>query len=709
MSVFWIIRLALIAVLGTMVVVGSYLLRNRKQYQRVLNSWFFNILLVLNYQLFSYLIVILPSAECKVPMLCRIEYQRTQFPYVLVGSLLVCAGILLQIVTAMQRKVIGAQDIRQELMTSGLYRYFRHPIYTGIIWTCLGLAVLLRNPDGLLAMPLIFFINLSQAISEEKNDMIMRFAEKYRPYKQKVRMFGPIWLWIALFFIVLALVGCATTPKLTIEDRKRDIEYLARWARDHSPLVELAEKHKGNPSYEALLPKYLEYAEQAQSNEEFYKVIRGYYDLICSNGHRYLIPESQFKWCKAAMILGIIDLGINPFTSDQALYWSRLAYGNLSTRAHPPFHIAYKDDKYLIGDDWRVDGVTVPQGSQITKVNGMNCTAYLDYIRKNTSLRYDAFPKDWIKKYLLIIDEGEDFTGWQIDFLLRDNSTHSTFVPKIKGFPKPKKKKIRTIEAKENCTCIELTDEVAYIRIKSMSLSQVDLVFPSLNDKDRKIISGFFDRSPGKYKKLIIDIRNNWGGSAYYVYENLIRPFLDEPVTYNQVAGIRRKYRDNLRPSVLKTLRMCSRKQEHVVNTEEIDAPEGFDSREWIFYRLTRRIEPHNRYNFNGDIYVLIDGNTFSAADDYANAVKRIGFAKLVGRNTRGGCAAYIGPPAIRLPVSGMIFRVETEIVINPDGSINELFGTPPDIELPDVDPPQSIAKEDLLKDEWVKKIINEL
>jgi protein-S-isoprenylcysteine O-methyltransferase Ste14 len=308
MSVFWIIRLVLIAVLGATVVAGSYLLRNRKQYQRLLDSWFFNILLVTPY-MFSYLLVILPSAEYKVPMLCRIEYQRTQISFVLVGGLLVCAGIVMQIGTIVQRKAIGAQDIRQELMTSGLYRYFRHPIYTGIVWTCLGLAVLLRNPDGLLVMPLIFVINLSQAVSEERNDMIMRFADKYRSYKRKVRLFGPIWLWVALFFIVLALVGCATTPKLTPEDRKKDIEYLAQWARDYSPLVELAEKHKGNPSYEALLPKYLDYAEQAESNQEFYQVVRGYYDLICSTGHRYLVPESEFKWGKAAMILGIIDLG----------------------------------------------------------------------------------------------------------------------------------------------------------------------------------------------------------------------------------------------------------------------------------------------------------------------------------------------------------------------------------------------------------------
>jgi len=71
--------------------------------------------------------------------------------------------------------------------------------------------------------------------------------------------------------------------------------------------------------------------------------------------------------------------------------------------------------------------------------------------------------------------------------------------------------------------------------------------------------------------------------------------------------------------------------------------------------------------------------------------------------------AGYIEPPVLRLPESGIIFRVETELVINPDGSFNELFGTPPDIELEPADLPKSITKEELLKDEWIKKIIDEM
>ena len=514
---------------------------------------------------------------------------------------------------------------------------------------------------------------------------------------------------LSFVFAILSVLfgsGCSVpVPKLTPEDRKKDIQFMADWARDCSPFVELAQKHKGTPDYEALLPKYLEYAEQAASNEEFYRVVHGYFRLICPIGHAYLVSEHFLKLGRMLILLGIIDYDISPFAIEKARYWPRLA-GRLSTYIHPPFGITYKHAKYFTDDDWEVDGVTVPGGSQIIKVNGMSCSAYLDFIKEET-LWYEAYPKDWIDKFLLFIDEGEDFKGWQVEFLLPDKSTHSAFVPRIKGWPAPKTEPIHTVEAKDNCTCIELTDEVAYIRIKAMWTTPWGALFPSIYEKDGKIIRAFLDKAKGKYRKLIIDVRNNGGGSPYYVYENLVRPFLDESVTYDQVAGIRKKYRDNLKKSLLRELRkFISTKKEHVVSTEEIAAPEGFDANDWVFYRLTRRIEPRNRYNFDGSIYVLTNGASFSAVDNYANEVKRMGFARVVGQNTKGGCAAYIAPPVIRLPASGMIFRVETELVINPDGSVNELFGTPPDIKLEPADPPKSITREDLLKDEWIKWIL---
>lgn len=509
--------------------------------------------------------------------------------------------------------------------------------------------------------------------------------------------------------VVAASAGCSGPAKLTAEDRRRDIQFLADWTRDYSPFAELNEKYKNTPSYEALLPRYLEFAEQAETDEEFYQVVNGYFRVIGASGHFYLLDDEMLKWGRIATFLGIVKLDITPGQCERGRYWSRLAQG-ISDRAHPPFHVEFREGKYFTGDDWQHEGTAIPKGSEILKVDGKTCSAYLDYVKSETPLRYDAYPKDWVDDWLMIIDEGPAFQGWQVEFGLPDGSVVAAFAPKVGGWPLPKKEPIRTVEPEANCTCLELTEDVGYIRVKMFMSGYLSCFFRGNIKKDRNKIKAFLDRSDRQYSKLIIDIRNNGGGLPQYAYDALMSPFLDEPVTYSQVVGLRARYLADTQESILRFLRSeVSTKKAHVIRVAETEAPEGFDPNEWTFYEVTRRIEPRHRYNFDGDLYILMNGGCFSAADDYLNAVKRIGFATLVGQNTGGGAAGYLAPPFILLPASGMAFRVETDLVINPDGSYSEISGTPPDISLPAADPPKSITKEDLLEDEWIKRVISGL
>ena len=120
---------------------------------------------------------------------------------------------LLAFATLKQRKVIGIQDVKEGLLTSGLYRYFRHPINTGILWVT-GLALVMRNPDGLLMFPAVFVISFAGTILEERNDMCVRFREQYQAYRQTTRMFGPIWLWSIIVVSILLLSGLAWSMKI---------------------------------------------------------------------------------------------------------------------------------------------------------------------------------------------------------------------------------------------------------------------------------------------------------------------------------------------------------------------------------------------------------------------------------------------------------------------------------------------------------------
>lgn len=514
----------------------------------------------------------------------------------------------------------------------------------------------------------------------------------------------PVVLWI--FFSA----SCMTAPKLTAEDRKQDIQFLADWTEDYSPFAGRYEQSKNIPSYQTLLPRYLKFAEHARSNEDFYQVVQGYFEVIGASCHFYPIRGEAFlKWINLGSSLGLIDMDLTPRQYHRSRYWARLS-GKIPTRAYPPFPITHKQGQYFVDKDLHISETNVPRGSEIIRVNSQTCSAYLDYIKENTFLRYDAFPKVWVDQHLLIVDEGSTHRGWQVDFRLPDGSDKTVFVPKTKGEPGLGLGWLATNEPKANCTCLELTDDVGYIRIKSCMPGWLSALFRGFIKKDRDKIKSFLDRSQGSYSKLIIDLRNNGGGLAQYGYDVLISPFLDAPVTYSHVVGVKKRFLADTDRSVLEFLRReVSTEKAHVIDMTETMPPEGFQADQWIFYQVTRKIEPAHRYNFHGDIYILINGGCLSATDDALNAIKRIGFATLVGQNTGGGAAAYCMPPILTLPKSGMAFRVETDLVINPDGSINELVGTPPDVELPDILPPRSITKEDLLKDEWVRTVIDEL
>ena len=203
----WIIRFILLGVLGASICVDPYLYRHRSRYAKLVENRIFNIAGVIVGNSFCYLIVGLPPAGGWNLRPDWLGYQSVRIGFPVIGLLLICAGALLAFATLKQRKVIGIQDVKEGLLTSGFYQYFRHPIYTGIMWFTLGLPLVMRNPDGLLMFPAIFVIMFAAAIIEERNDMCVRFREQYQAYRKTTRMFGPIWLWSVIVVIILLLVG----------------------------------------------------------------------------------------------------------------------------------------------------------------------------------------------------------------------------------------------------------------------------------------------------------------------------------------------------------------------------------------------------------------------------------------------------------------------------------------------------------------------
>jgi protein-S-isoprenylcysteine O-methyltransferase Ste14 len=125
--------------------------------------------------------------------------------YSVIGLILIGISVLMWIAALRQRKALGGQDVKSGLLTSGLYRHVRHPIYTAMVWVSLGLALALGSWDGLLMIPAVFLVNAAEAFLEERYDVGVQFPSQYAEYRKQARMFGPLWVWMSLAVVLVAV------------------------------------------------------------------------------------------------------------------------------------------------------------------------------------------------------------------------------------------------------------------------------------------------------------------------------------------------------------------------------------------------------------------------------------------------------------------------------------------------------------------------
>ena len=76
------------------------------------------------------------------------------------------------------------------LVKAGIYKYIRHPMYSSLLFLCLG--TLFKNISVitiLLAASIIIFLVLTAKVEEKEN--IIFFGHPYEDYMKKTRMFIP--------------------------------------------------------------------------------------------------------------------------------------------------------------------------------------------------------------------------------------------------------------------------------------------------------------------------------------------------------------------------------------------------------------------------------------------------------------------------------------------------------------------------------------
>jgi protein-S-isoprenylcysteine O-methyltransferase Ste14 len=73
------------------------------------------------------------------------------------------------------------------IVSDGVYRFTRNPMYVGMVVIYVGIALLIRSPWALVLLPLVVLLVDRLVIAKEERYLAGKFGQPYLAYKSKVR------------------------------------------------------------------------------------------------------------------------------------------------------------------------------------------------------------------------------------------------------------------------------------------------------------------------------------------------------------------------------------------------------------------------------------------------------------------------------------------------------------------------------------------
>ena len=128
-----------------------------------------------------------------------INYTKNIFPKIeikneiIFGSFMIISGliIILSAIILFKKYQTTITPLNPsnatKLITDGIYKFSRNPMYLGLLLVLLGISIILNLIGGFFLIPLfILYLNLFQIIPEE-NAMVDLFKDEFLEYKKNVR------------------------------------------------------------------------------------------------------------------------------------------------------------------------------------------------------------------------------------------------------------------------------------------------------------------------------------------------------------------------------------------------------------------------------------------------------------------------------------------------------------------------------------------
>lgn len=234
-------------------------------------------------------------------------------------------------------------------------------------------------------------------------------------------------------------------------------------------------------------------------------------------------------------------------------------------------------------------------------------------------------------------------------------------------------KDINNYEINKNNQLNDINIETDFIKDKNIAYIKINSFMPYSIEEDISIIKIFLETIK-EYEGLIIDIRGNSGGDIEYWQKEIVSRIIKKPITYvNYIAYKDGEYQHDFIDNYNR-LKKISKLDKKDLN----NAPDELYTEFKLFKKEEKKIKPKDSIKYDGDIFLLVDGEVYSSAEMFASFCKVTGFATVIGEIT-GGDGIGSDPVICSLPNSGYIFTFSQEMGMTEDGKCNYEFRTSPD------------------------------
>ncbi len=407
-----------------------------------------------------------------------------------------------------------------------------------------------------------------------------------------------------------------------------------------------------------------------------------YFDSLYNNIADSM-TELQFGWEVVAPLLQKIRCGHTSFGMSD--HWNKY----IQNKSIPSFPLQLKlwNDTMVVTACLNKKDTVLKKGTLITSINGWRNAALIQKM-------FQSLPVDGAANNVNYMRLSSDFPyfhrsifgiykNYRIGYIDSAGAEKTILLPMFARAVSKAKKDSVALTKEKRSRSIRRAERVASFQSLQMDTATLTatLTLRSFANGGGKHLKRFLNRSfksmeEQKIKKLIIDLRNNGGGDV--TRAALLAQYLRDSAfkvvdTAYAVAKNFRPFTSHIRHGFFNHLALFFLTKKQQDGAYHF----GFWERHWYHPKVKR--------HFNGPVYVLINGFSFSATSIFCNLVKGQANIQLVGEETGGGWYGNSGLliPDLKLPNTQLKVRLPFFKVVQFRHGAKDGRGVVPDIFIP--------------------------